>query len=192
MMIRDHNRRQVIRALGHFVVAILATLFTFGFWFWLLLYGNARGSFPVVEEHTLLIALCLVGISYLAGFFHAWRLKRSQRSDYTDLFQSRSFVAERGLIEGHVNSYAANVAQSLLTLFYAGPTRLIMASQSLRARVRFSPVLESELEQLHSRIQSVGKWHDARRYLNESNLLRHLVQMEQVDFSPHKGRIKAA
>jgi len=192
MMIKAHHRKQTLRALGHLVVCLFATLLSFGIVYWLLMLAEARYKLDMIEGRRPLITLCFIGVTYLAGFSHAWRHHRYVISTSTYLFEPGSFVSGRGLLENHVNSYFAHAAQSLLTLFYAGPTRLLMAVQSLRAMVRFSPRLESDLEQLHSTIQSVGEWHDVKRYRNESNLLRHLILMEQVDFSPHKGRIKAA
>ncbi|MDF1657467.1 MAG: hypothetical protein P1U58_07635 [Verrucomicrobiales bacterium] len=192
MMIKAHNRRQTLRAVGHLFVCLFATLLSFGIVYWLLMVVEARHKINSIEEHKFLITLGFIGVTYLAGFLHAWKQHGSVISTSTDLFEPGSFASGQGLIENHMSSHFANTAQALLTLFYAGPTRLFRAIQSLRLRVRFSPMLESDLERLHSRIKSVGEWHDAKRYRCESTLLRHLIQMEQVDFSPHKGRIKAA
>lgn len=191
-MIKAYNRRQIFRALGHLTVSLLATAATFALFFWFVSNVEARDHFPVFGEKKILITVGGTGFVYLVGLLHCWRENGFALPGPTDLFEQGSFSSQAGFAEKHVNSYATNAAAGLVTLFYAAPTRMIRAIQCLTDLIRFSPTLEQDLEKMLLRIKSVGEWHDARKYRAESFLMLYLVKMEQVDFSPHKGRIKAA
>lgn len=190
-MIQEHNRRQILRAIGHLTVAVVATAATFGFFYGAFALIEARLQISF-EGQKPLFAAGMVGFFYLMGFFHFWHGQLCTVLSNDDLFLGNDFPMDRGRLETHLSSPIANAGYGLLMLFYSAPFRLLRAIGSLRRTIRFSETLEADLNRLLESVRSVGEWHDAKRYRAESSLLRHLITMEQVDFSPHKGRIKAA
>lgn len=191
-MIKAYNRRQILRALGHFTVSLISAAATYGFFLWFITILNSRAEIPFLKEHLLWIPAWAVGLCFLSGFFHTWKENDFVIGSPTDLFNRGHFVSTQGAFEKTINSYAANAAYGFSMLFSAGPNRFLLACQCLGSLMWSSATLEEDLKSLLARIDAVGEWHDAKRYRAEASLLRHLVKMEEVDFSPSKARIKAA
>lgn len=83
-------------------------------------------------------------------------------------------------------------AYVILGMALAGPFRMCAAISRFRSILPGDPGLERNLTELLDEVRRVDRWQDLSDYTHRSEEMTMLIRMGKVDFSPRKGRLRAA
>ncbi|MEM6915731.1 MAG: hypothetical protein AAF491_04110 [Verrucomicrobiota bacterium] len=190
-MIQEFNQRQRLRAVGHLFLCLLSTILAYAFfamaWFYM-----REAFFPSLSpEWNGAIPLLLVGIVYVFGFIDLTRHGGLRSYGDSSLYFDFDMQTASGTVGDYYLSQATTSAYMVSQVLLCAPIQLIKFLRCLKSIIRDEPSTEADLTRLLGEIREKGKWHEATSYGDRLPLLGHLINMDQVDFSPRKGVVRA-
>lgn len=104
--------------------------------------------------------------------------------------------SDTGLLNWHVyqkdRTSNATMNYLLTTLFLAGPIQLMQAYDHFQSRIPDEHGLETKLINLLTHLKQIDQWQDFNAHQGHERELIFLIKMGEVDYSPHKGKIRAS
>ena len=191
-MIDAYNRSQVYRGMTAFVLGSLALLMTAVFFHWvshqvlerLVAVGNASFAAWVA-------AVALTGCVFLIGYLRGKRggghyaYEESGLNLQVEPTSGGNFMMQRYAHQTTVPVYL------LGQVFLAAPLQFLKGVRCFRQRIPCHHGLEQRLTTLLGEIQASRKWLPVAQFDDRQQDLRLLIQMNEVEFSPRKGVVRA-
>ncbi len=191
-MIASFNQQQTVKGVIASMLGLVALLLTAGFF-----YGGSwfvLRNLGVENRHS--VALGIAGGAAFLVMVVGWIRGKRGRGHY-GFGESGLHVQLEPVGGGAVmsNIYAQRVTAPtyvLGQLFLAAPLQFLKAWHCFHSRIPENPVLEEQMKGLLEEIRAKGKWQDMAAYQDRMQELLYLIRLGAVEFSPRKGRIRAA
>jgi hypothetical protein len=187
------NRLQILRAIWAGICSVLGTLAAFGFFYmsshqvWRFFSEPA----PVPKAACLTIALLAVVLLFIEGL----RRARAGKGLYSFLDSPGHLGLDWSsggavMVEMEVASRITGPAYILTQLFLCGPLQWQKMHDSISSIFPATEATSGELEQLLSDLEMQRGWQSLRKFDERQAVLKKLIDMELVDFSPRTKSIR--
>ncbi len=190
-MIRAYNKRQILRAIGHFVLCILATAVAYGFFYIAYFYAREAFDLEFPQRLNYLAPVSLVLLVYILGFIDLARGGGLRAYNESSLFIESDLNSGSGTVTQYYASQITSSAYFFSQICLSAPLQLMKAIRCSRSLLKDTPGLEEDLSRLLEIVRAEKKWHKAANYQADGPLLGYLINMDKVDFSPRKGVVRA-
>ncbi len=190
-MIAAYNRSQILKAVFLALAGVICYLIAW--WFFELgltmIFGGFRLPMAWVPWLTLAALLVITGSGYRqwqqGGGFKTY----VESSLFHDLGDDSASAVWTDIYAHRVTGPAYIVSQVCL----GGPLFLLKAWKHFQQRLVAEPRLEERLKEVLCLLRAANKWQSIDEYPEHRREILMLAQMQQIDFSAHKGtpRIKA-
>jgi hypothetical protein len=189
-MIRRFNRRQRIRAVGSFLIGVVAYFLAFGFFHFIA--GRAASMLPpgIPDRIEITVSASVLTLITLSGWIRHRRNVPAELSDAV-MWKGEVETPGAGIAQLRINQ-VSSTAWMLSQLFLAGPLRILQAVDMWRSCLPVGTGLEQRMELLLRELKSRDRWVPVESFKDHWEPMAALIRTGHVDFSSIKGRVKAS
>lgn len=190
-MIDQFNRQQIIHGCLRSLLAVVIYITTYFFFraFILHFMGSHYFDLPTPAQ----IAIPLLPLAYI--IYKGIQRWKWGLGHYTISESGIPHIPEsRGLMTStydYDQRKHAVLNYLATTFFLAGPIQMMKAYDHFNGTIPTEHGLETKLHTLLKTLQQIDKWQPFDAHPGRERELIFLINMGKVDYSPHKGKIKA-
>lgn len=191
-MVSRYNNRQVILGTLSLLLSILAYAVTAAFFYYGFNLVTSSFDLDLPERSNLAFASVMVIIVTIVGVIRRRQGMGYIGCDQIDPFAGRELCGGASYYVAYETMRFTGPAFVILQIALAGPFQMGAALSRFGSILPGDPGLERNLNELLEEVRRVDRWQDLSDYADRSEEMTILIRMGKVNFSPRKGRLRAA
>lgn len=191
-MVSWYNNRQAILGVLSLSLSIVAYAATAAFFYYGFNLVTSAFDLELPDWSNLAFAGGMVVLVTIVGLIRQRQGVGYIGYDQIDPFAGKELGGGAAYHMAYETMRFTGPAFVILQIALAGPFQFCGAVSRFRSILPGDPGLERDLTELLEDVRRIDRWQDLSDYDDRSEEMTILIRMGKVDFSPRKGRLRAA